>query len=384
MSMMPIKIPVIYHGKGSLKQLKSIRQKKVLVVTDKVIREIFGKTIERILKNKEYAYFDEIEPDPKDITIIKGGDFAKEFKPDLIVGIGGGSVMDSAKCIYFLYERPDKTLYQCDPFTYFGLGKKSKLVLIPTTSGTGAEHTFAAVVTNTETGQKVVVASQELVPSIVIIDPKLPLGMPPKLTASTGIDAYVHAVEGIINPMNNDFTEALNIHAIRLLLKYLPKAVGDGADDINIREKVHNAASLAGIGFGNSSCGIAHSTGHSLGAVHHIQHGIAVGVMLPYVLQFNKSTSEKKYADILEGININSDEPTGTLVDLTRDLLKKVGLPLTLKELNIDPIEWEQKMDTLVKFAKTDIVAPFNPRKTSEEEFRKIFEYAWEGNDIDF
>ncbi|MHA1268337.1 MAG: iron-containing alcohol dehydrogenase [Candidatus Helarchaeota archaeon] len=382
---MPIKIPTIYYGKGSLKQLKSMRQKRVLIITDKIVRELFGSNLERILKKKEFAYFDEIEPDPKDTTIIKGGEFAKEFKPDLIIGIGGGSVMDSAKCIYFLYERDDKTLYQCDPISYHGLGKKSKLILIPTTSGTGAEHTLAAVVTNTETGQKVVVASQELVPHAVIIDPKLPLGMPPKLTASTGTDALVHAVEGIINPMNNDFTEGLNMYAIKLLLKYLPQAVKDGANDIFVRERVHNAASIAGIGFGNSNCGIAHSTGHSLGAVHHVQHGIAVGIMLPYVIQFNKPESENKYIDILNGINIPvGNDPTSTLVNVIRDLLKKVNIPLTLKELNISQTDWDQKIDKLVEFAKTDVVAPFNPRKTSEDEFKRIFQYAWEGKDIDF
>ncbi|MBD3227056.1 MAG: iron-containing alcohol dehydrogenase [Candidatus Lokiarchaeota archaeon] len=385
MALLPIKIPTIYYGRGSLKQLRNMRQERVLIVTDKIIRDLFSKKLDRYFKKKEIKYFDEIEPDPKDKTIIKGGDIAKEFKPDLIVGVGGGSVMDSAKCIYFLYECEDKTLYQCDPVSYHGLGKKSKLVLIPTTSGTGAEHTLAAVVTKAETGKKEVVASQELIPSTVILDPKLPLNMPPKLTASTGIDALVHAVEGIINKMSNDFSDALNMHAIRMLKEYLPQAVGEGSDDIKIREKVHNAASIAGIGFGNSNCGIAHSCGHALGAVHHVQHGYAVGMMLPYVLEFNKSTSEEKYKEILNAINIAvGNDPTKTIVNFVKDLLKKVNLPLTLKELDISEEDWKNKMDKLVEFAKTDIVAGFNPRSTSEEEFKKIFDYAWEGKSIDF
>jgi len=383
---MPIKIPLIYHGKGSLKQLKSLRQKRIFIVTDKIIREIYGSKIERLLKKKEYVYFDEIEPDPKDTTIIKGGNLAREFKPEVIIGIGGGSVMDSAKCIYFLYERDDKTLYDCDPFTYWGLGKKSKLILIPTTSGTGAEMTLAAVVTNTSEGKKVVVVSQELVPQMVIIDPNLPLGMPPRLTASTGVDALTHAIEGIINKLNNDFTEAMNMHAIRLLLKYLPLAYKEKSDDITVRSKVHNAASLAGIGFGNSNCGIAHSCGHALGAVHHIQHGIAVGIMLLYVIQFNKPTSEQKYIEILNSNNIpiKNNDPTTTLVNVLKDLYKKIDIPLKLKDLNIPLNEWNEKLDTLVEFAKSDITAPFNPRDTSVDEFKKIFEYAWEGKNIDF
>jgi alcohol dehydrogenase class IV len=385
MSILPIKIPIIYYGKGSLKQLKNMKQDRVLIITDKTLRELFDAKLARYLKKKEFAWFDQVEPDPKDKTIIKGGEFAREFKPDLIIGLGGGSVMDSAKCIYYLYECDDKTLYDCDPINYHGLGQKSKLVLIPTTSGTGAEHTLAAVVTNTETGQKVVVASQELIPAAVIIDPKLPLGMPPKLTAATGIDALVHAIEGIINKMNNDFTEGLNLHAIRLLKEYLPQAVGEGSDDVLVREKVHNAASIAGIGFGNSNCGNAHAMGHALGAVHDVQHGFAVGIMLPYVLEFNKPSSEKKYIDILNAINEPvGEDPTKSIVTFVKNILTSLNIPKTLKDLDISKEDWNNKFDKLVEFAKTDMIAVFNPRPTSEEEFRKIYEYAWEGKSVDF
>ena len=384
MSINLIRIPDIYYGYGSLKELRTFKQERILIVSDKTVWELFGIKILKYFKKRETKIFDEIEPDPKDITIQKGGDIARGFKPDLIVGIGGGSVMDAAKVIYFLYEREDKTILDINPLQFFKLGLKSKLVLIPTTSGSGAEMTPAAVVTKTETGQKLALPSFELVASAVIIDPRLPSGMPPKLTASTGMDALTHAIEGKTNnKMNNDFTDAVNLHAIRLLFKYLPAAVGEGAEDKEIREKIHNAASLGGIGLYSSS-GIAHSCGHALGGVHHIQHGISVGVMLPYVLEFNKPECEEKYIEILKALNVTDiGDPTTTLVKMIKELLKKVNLPTTLKEL-IPANEWNQNLDKLVEFAKTDLMAPFNPRATLEEDFRKIFQYAYEGKNVDW
>ncbi|MFX1298926.1 MAG: iron-containing alcohol dehydrogenase [Promethearchaeota archaeon] len=377
-----IKIPIIYYGKGSLKELKNFARERILIITDKIIWGLFGEKVLRYLKKKELKVFDEIEPDPKDITIIKGGNIAREFKPNLIIGIGGGSVMDSAKCIYFLYEREDKGLYDISPISFYKLGQKSKLVTIPTTSGTGAEYTFGMVITKTETGQKVALASFEVVPSITIIDSKLAASMPPKLTASTGIDALAHAIEGEINKLNNDFTEAANLHAIKLIFKYLPRSYDNGADQ-EAREKMHNAASLAGFGFGNSSCGIAHSCGHALGGVFYLQHGIGVGIMLPYVLEFNKPECEQKYQDILENMNITYDNPTIILVKMVKELLKKVNIPLTLKEL-ISDTDWKQNFEKLIKFAKTDLITGLNPRFTSEDDFRKIFQCAYEGKSVDW
>jgi alcohol dehydrogenase class IV len=383
MSLNMIKIPTIYHGKGSLKELKSFRQQRILIVTDKIVWNLFGEKVTKYLKNKEVRVFDEVEPDPKDTTIQKGGEVAREFKPDLILGLGGGSVMDASKGIYFLYEREDKTLFDLNPVSYFKLGQKSKLAVIPTTSGTGAEHTMGIVVTKTATGQKVPLASVEVIPAFVILDPALPTGMPPKLTAATGIDALVHAIEGEINKLNNDFTEAINLHAIKLIFQYLPAAVKSGADDAVAREKMHNAGSLAGIGFGNSSCAIVHSCGHALGGVFHLEHGIAVGVMLPYVLEFNKPACEKKYGEILKALNVTTDNPTATLVKLVKDLLSEVNLPTNLKPL-IEESKWTQSFEKLVQFAKTDILVGLNPRTTTEDDFRKIFQCAYEGRSVDW
>lgn len=380
-----MKFPIIYYGKGSLKQLKKMNQNKVLIVTDKNLREIHGNLISRFLNKNDVIFFDDVKPDPKDVTIIKGGDVAREFKPDVIIGFGGGSVMDSAKLIYFLYEREDKTLYECNPATAYNLGQKSKLILIPTTSGTGAEFTGGSIVTNTKTGQKVIVASGELIPKSVIIDPKLPIKMPLKLTASTGLDALAHAVEGIITNFATDFTDAMNLHAIRLIIKYLPSAIGEGADDITVRERVHNAASIAGLALGYSFAVNAHACGHSLGAIHHIQHGIAVGIMLPYIIEFNKPKCAKRYEEILNSLNISiRDDATKTLANFIRDFLKKINIPTSLKELGIPREDWNYNIEKLISFAKNDVASGANLRNTSEEDFRRIFDYAYEGKPIDF
>ncbi|MDD1776610.1 MAG: iron-containing alcohol dehydrogenase [Candidatus Helarchaeota archaeon] len=383
MSLNMIKIPTIYHGKGCLKELRNFRQERILIVTDTIVWKLFGEKVTKYFKNKEVKVFDEVEPDPKDTTIQKAGEVAREFKPDLIIGLGGGSAMDVAKGVYFLYERVDKTLFDLNPVNYFKLGQKSKLVVIPTTSGTGAENTMGIVVTKTATGQKVPLASTEVTPAVVILDPNLPAGMPPKLTAVTGIDALVHAIEGEINKLNSDFTEAINLHAIKLIFQYLPAAFKKGADDAVAREKMHNAASLAGIGFGNSSCAIGHSCGHALGGAFHLEHGIAVGVMLPYVLEFNKPASEGKYAEILKALNVATDNPTATLAKMVRNLLTEVNIPTNLKPLIAEP-EWTKGFEKLVQFAKTDILVGLNPRTTTEADFRKIFQCAYEGRSVDW
>lgn len=384
MSLNFIKIPTIYYGKGSLKELRNMRQKRILIVTDRIIRDLFGKKLERYLKKKEFAYFDQIEPDPKDNIIIEGGNFAREFKPDLILGIGGGSVMDSAKGIYFLYEREDKNLYDINPINYFKLGKKSKLILAPTTSGTGAEHTSAIIVSKSDNNQKVGLISYELVPSVVIIDPKLPLAMPKTLTASTGLDAIVHAIESLMNKLSNDFTDAVNLHAIKLLFEFLPLAINQGKDDLDIREKIHNAASLAGIGMANSAAGLAHSCGHALGSVFKIQHGIAVGLMLPYIIEFNSSICEERYKLILEVLNIkNSSNPTEELKKLLVELLENLEFPTKLKDL-ISRDQFNEKKEKIINFTIGDLATSLNPRNAEEKEIKKIFQYVFDGKSIDF
>ncbi|MFX0148733.1 MAG: iron-containing alcohol dehydrogenase, partial [Candidatus Hodarchaeota archaeon] len=167
-----------------------------MIITDKNIRHLFGELISKYFKKKELAFFDDVTPNPKDSMINNNKDFVIGFQPEVIIGFGGGSVMDTAKMLYFLYESKKDSIYECNPITSYNLGKKSRLILIPTTSGTGAEHTPASIITNSETGQKVALASNELIPESVILDPKLCLKMSEELTIVTCLDAFVHAIEG--------------------------------------------------------------------------------------------------------------------------------------------------------------------------------------------
>ncbi|MGQ9722515.1 MAG: iron-containing alcohol dehydrogenase [Candidatus Jordarchaeum sp.] len=382
---LPIRIPIIYSGVGSLEQLRYFTEKRILIVTDKTIRQMVGDKLSDYFKDKEVKIYDEVEPDPKDTIMIKGGDFAREFKPELIIGIGGGSAMDTAKAMYFLYGQPSLKLYDMNVGIPYNLSEKSKLVLIPTTSGTGSEHTPGLVTTNTETGQKISLASFEIVPQAVILDPTLVLSMPKKLTISTGLDALTQAIESASGKMGSDFTQALNLYAIKILFEYLPKAAGEGAGDINVRAKVHYAASMAGIAFGHSGLGIAHSFGHALGGAFHVPHGITVGVMLPYAIEFNKPECEEKYVEILECLKITGiKDPTAKLSSMVKDLLKKLDTPLSIKGLGISQKDWEQNFEKLVNWTKGDILTLINPRMASEEQVRKIFQYAYEGKTIDF
>ncbi len=385
MSLNKIRIPIIFHRENSLRELKKVSETKVLIITDKVVKKLFGEQIIRLLKKKETIFFDDIEPDPEDKAILKGKDLVLEFNPDLIIGFGGGSVMDVAKMIYFLYESEKSSIYECNPITSYNLGQKSRLILIPTTSGTGAEHTPAAIITNSETGQKIPIASQEIIPHAVILDPKLSLEMPKNLTASTGMDALVHAIEGMTSNLRSDFSDAVNLHAIKLINQFLPVVLKNNDDNIKIREKLHNAASLAGIGMANSSCGLAHACGHALGAIFHIPHGIAVGIMLPYTIEFNKEKCTEAYIEILKNLNIlEIKNPTVLLANFLRDFLRKIEIPNSLKEIINDENEWSKNLEKLVRLAKKDILTPFNPRGLEENDFKKIFEYAYMGKPIDF
>ncbi|MFX1600421.1 MAG: iron-containing alcohol dehydrogenase [Promethearchaeota archaeon] len=385
MSLNKIKIPIIYHGKDSLKELKKLKEQKILIITDKTVKNLHEELILKYLKKKECIFFDDVEPNPKDTMIMKGNEIALDFNPDLIIGLGGGSVMDTAKTVYFLYETEKDSIYECNPVTSYNLGQKSRLILIPTTSGTGAEHTPASIVTNSETGQKVTVASNEIIPAAVFLDSRLSALMPLELTISTGLDALVHAIEGITSRMRSDFSDAMNFHAIRLLTKFLPQVFKENENKNYIREKLHNAASIAGIGMGNSSCGLAHSCGHALGALHPVAHGLAVGIMLPYTIEFNKRKCAENYEEILNCINIlKYNDSTSELVNYFRNFLKKINIPVLLKEIIPNEKEWNQKLEKLISFAKKDILTPFNPRPVSEDDFKKIFEYAYLGKSIDF
>ena len=383
---LPIRVPVVLHGRGALEHLKSVKEQKIMIVTDKIARKLFGEKLTEYLAGKEVIYFDDVEPNPLESIMNKAGDLAKSFQPQLILGIGGGSAMDTAKGAYFLYGQPTKTLIQVEYYVEYGLKDKSRLVLIPTTSGTGSESSAGCVFTHEASGMKIDVISADLIPQSIIVDPELTLSMPKSLTIASGVDALAQAIESSSSLFINDYLLALNLSAIKTLIKYLPQAAGDGANDIVAREKVHYAASMVGIAMGNVSLAIGHACGHAIGAVFPFPHGITVGVMLPYNIEYNRVQRKKTYTEILESsFNIAGEEdPAAKLSSLMRAFLTRLNVPTAVKDLGISKADWDKNFNKMVTFASKDTCLRTTPRQPAEGDIAKILQYAYEGKTIDF
>jgi len=380
----------IVFGEGALEYLKELEGKRVFIVTDKVLRKlgIVDKVVEQLKETgMEIRIFDEVEPEPSKQTIEGGAKILSEFEADWIIGLGGGSCMDAAKAMWVLYERPDLTIEDITPFEKLNLRKKARLINIPTTSGTGADVTWAVVITDTERKVKLELASKEVVADISILDPALVLDLPPRLTADTGMDALVHAIEAYTVQWKNDFSGALALRAVQLIFKYLPRAFKNGRNDPEAREKMHNAATMSGLAFSNSQIGIVHAMGHSLGAVFKIPHGRSVAVFIPYVMEYNLSEVVSLYAEIAEAIGItdgSDEEKARKLIEAIRNLMKELEEPLSIKEMDIPREEFEAKLDELIEKANESTGTIVNPCVPTEEDYRKLFLYAYEGKSVDF
>lgn len=294
--------------------------------------------------------------------------------------------MDAAKAAWLLYERPDVDPASINPFDDFGLRAKARLVTIPTTSGTGAEITWALVLTDTEEQRKLGLGSRELMPDIAIVDPSFVMGLPPQITADTGIDALTHAIEGYTCTYRNDFCDGLCLKAIQLVFSYLPQAYVDGSD-AEAREHLHNAAAIAGLGFGNAMAALAHAMGHALGGVFHTPHGRAVGLFLPYTIEYNARGDDSRYAEIAYSLRLPAkDEAEGAanLVAAIRELKQKIHQPASMRELAIDPGEFEEALPYLIANAESDTSLVMNTRIPDSEELEQLFRYAYEGRPVDF
>ncbi|MHA1300362.1 MAG: iron-containing alcohol dehydrogenase [Candidatus Helarchaeota archaeon] len=382
----------IVFGPNSLKYLGQIKPKKVFVVTDQVCQELgFVDLVVKNLKAKpEIQIFNEVMPDPTMELVEKGAKVCSEFGPDLIIGLGGGSVMDAGKGIWFMYEHPDKNIRHIS-FTAKIEMTKAEYICIPTTSGTGSETTWAVVYTDTEAGgAKTGFGSRDIVPVVAIVDPILPKNMPPKLTMGTGLDVLTHAIEGYITSFKNEISDGHCINAVRLVFEYLEKAVKNG-DDMTARNKVHIAATIAGMGFGNSQAGIAHSIGHSCGACFHKPHGQCVGLALPYVMQYgaNNDPGVKQMLAEIAHRSLDIWEPDVEkayqgLITALKKLYQNIGAPMNLKDLGINEQQFKDNLDKFVNFSNSDPCTVSNRPVPDEEDFRKIIQYMWEGKDIDF
>lgn len=381
--------PQIVFGEGALGALDELHGYRALVVTDATLVKLglVDKVKGHLDKaGLEVRVFDAVEPDPSLQTVRQGACVAQEYAPDWIIGLGGGSAMDAAKAIWILYERPDLDPAEINPFIELGLRKKARLVTVPTTSGTGSEVTWAIVLTDTQEQRKLSLGNRENVADMAIVDPEMVMGMPPRLTADTGLDALTHAVEGYTCTWHTDMTDGLCVQAVQFILKYLPRAVANG-NDLEAREKMHIAATLAGLGFGNSLASMAHATGHALGALFHVPHGRAVGIMLPYTIEFIAAEAPERFADLARMLDCGYQAPreaARALAERIRALCREIGNPTSIAALGIAQVDYEAQLEQIVERAFNDASLMTAARNPSYEEMRRILEYAYAGRPIDF
>ena len=381
--------PQIVFGEGALDAIDDLDGQRALVVTDATLVElglVDKVTVHLDKAGIEIRVFDAVEPDPSVQTVRQGAQVAQEYEPDWIVGLGGGSPMDAAKAMWVLYERPDLEPAEINPFVPLGLRQKARLITIPTTSGTGAEVTWGIVLTDTKEQRKMGLGNRENVADIAIVDPAMAAGMPPQLTADTGLDALTHAIEGYTCTWNTDMTDGLCVGAARRVFQYLPRAVADGSDMI-ARERMHNAATCAGLGFGNALASMAHAMGHALGAVFHVPHGRAVSLFLPCTVEFAAREVPERFADLatlLGCTRAEGEEAARALAGYIRDLCREIGNPTSIAEAGVEHAAYEAQLDKLVDDAFNDTQILTVARSPSYDELRQLFVCAYEGRPVEF
>ncbi|HHV09219.1 MAG TPA: bifunctional acetaldehyde-CoA/alcohol dehydrogenase [Clostridiales bacterium] len=407
------KIPgKIYFESGSTAYLSKMPNiSKAFIVTDPSITQLgyVNKVLYQLRKRVDYVHceiFDQVEPDPSLETILKGVDAMNKFNPDVIIALGGGSAIDAAKGMWLFYEDPtadfkNMSLKFLDirkrTYKFPILGKKAQFVAIPTTSGTGSEVTSFAVISDKVENKKYPLADYELTPDVAIIDPDFVMSVPKKSTAWTGMDVLTHAIEAYISVLASDYTDALAIHAIDLVFKYLKESYDKGGDSPIAREKMHNASTIAGMAFTNAFLGINHSLAHKLGGEYHIPHGCANAILLPHVVRYNgvecptKFTSFPKYESYIVSDKIfelmkklgrnpkTKADAVELLAQEIENLNRHLGIPATLMEYGIDEKDFSYKVPALADLAFGDQCTTANPRMPLVSELEELYLLAYYG-----
>ena len=408
------KIPEkIYFEPGSIQYLEKMPDiSKAFIVTDSSMRELgyVDRILYHIRKRMTHVHveiFSEVESDPSFETIKKGVEVMKVFKPDVIIALGGGSPIDAAKGMWLFYENPEADIeglklkfmdIRKRTYKYPKLGKKCKMVAIPTTSGTGSEVTSFAVISDKERNMKYPLADYELTPDVAIVDSDLVMSLPKNITADTGMDVLTHALEAYVSVMASDYTDGLAEKAAELVYKYLPIAYEDGSNEI-AREKMHNASTIAGMAFTNAFLGVNHSIAHKLGAEFHIPHGKANAILLPYVIKYNGTIptkiaswpkyeyymADEKYANISRLLGLpcsTKEEGVKSLIKAVQELNEKLGEEKSFKEYGIPEDEFLAKVDALADKAFEDQCTTVNPRVPLVSEIKQILLDAYYGVEI--
>lgn len=385
------KVPEFYFGSDALRQLRDLKGERALIVTDRNLVELgLVEKVTTHLTSAEIAtaLFDEVEPDPAIDTVRRGAQAALDFAPDWVIGVGGGSCLDAAKAIWILYEQPELTPEEINPWMELTLRQKARLLLIPTTAGTGSESNYASILTDPDAQRKLTVGARDATPDLAIVDPTLSAEMPTALTAETGIDVLTHAIEAISCTWANDFTDGLALQAARMVFDYLPRAVANGSADPEAREKMANAAAIAGMTLGNSSVALAHALGHCVGAVFKtIPHGRVTAIFLPATIRFMANGGVGRYLAMARMLGLTAEDETTAaeaLASAVEDLMQRVDVALTLADAGVDSAEFEAALPAIVANVDMDANTLQSRRLPETEEIERLLRYAYEGKRVDF
>ena len=384
----------IYHGKGCLAELKNLKGKKAILVVGggSMKRQGFLDKAVNYLKEAgmEVEVFEGVEPDPSVETVMKGAEAMRNFEPDWIVAMGGGSPIDAAKAMWAFYEYPDVTFEElCIPFNFPELRQKAKFAAIPSTSGTDTEVTAFSVITDYAKGIKYPLADFNITPDVAIVDSELVEKLPAHQVAYTGMDALTHAIEAYVSTANCVYTDPLAIQAIEMVFDYL---VASYKGNMDARHEMHDAQCLAGMSFSNALLGIVHSMAHKTGAAFstgHITHGLANAMYLPYVIKYNAKdpVAAKRYAEIARRTGLEGASEKALINSLCKkidDMNVILGIPATLKEFGIVEEEFKEKIAAISENAVGDACTGTNPRAIDPATMEKLFTCIYYGTEVDF
>ena len=404
----------VYLKKGclpvALDELKNVMgKKKCFIVTDSFL---YHNGYTKVITDKldemgiQHACFFDVAPDPTLACAKEGTKAMNAFQPDCIIALGGGSAMDAGKIMWVMYEHPevdflDMAMRFCDirkrVYTFPKMGEKAYFIAVPTSAGTGSEVTPFAVITDETTGTKYPLADYELLPKMAIVDADLMMNAPKGLTSASGIDALTHALEAYASMLATDFTDGLALKATRMIFDYLPRCYNDGSHDPEAREKMANAATMAGMAFANAFLGVCHSMAHKLGAFHHLPHGVANALLIEEVIRFNSSETPRKmgtfpqyayphtlrrYAEVAEFLRLpgtTDQEKVDSLIAAIRELKHQIGIKDSIREYGIDEQVFLSSLDDMVEQAFDDQCTGANPRYPLMSEIKEMYLNAYYG-----
>ena len=394
----------LYHGENALAELSNLKGKRAVLVLGGGSMKRFGFVDKAVgylnQAGMDVKLIENVEPDPSVETVMRGAEIMREFEPDWIVAMGGGSPIDAAKAMWVFYEYPDTSFDDIiQPFSFPTLRTKAKFCAIPSTSGTATEVTAFSVITDYHKGIKYPLADFNITPDVAIVDPALAETMPPKLTAHTGMDAMTHAVEAYVSTLHCNYTDPLALWAIKMIASDLKNSY---EGDMEARKNMHDAQCLAGMAFSNALLGIVHSMAHKTGAAYsggHIIHGCANAMYLPKVIAYNAKVPEaaERYAEIAKFLHLegnSTEELVKALIQMLRDMNDQLNIPQAIKYYGeggvkadasiIDEKEFLAKLPEVAKNAIGDACTGSNPRQPSQEEMEKLLLAVYNDQEMDF